>query len=406
MRGETLLWGAALAAIAISGPASAQEILTGMDIRLGVEASKNPYLEQGDTEVTGAVLAEFRPWLRQQSGRTTLDIEGSVQARQYSSRYGFEDNYRASARISHRASERLSLTAGTSISSSVARLDGLDRLGSSPPVGPSLPVNPVSPILPDDYTVFGFRGRTTVADIVLGAQYALDARRSIGLDLDFQDLSYERANTSDFRTYGAQGRFSQVVNETTSIGVIAGYRKTDYRRQLSGDATTLTAMGNVNHRLDTRWTLDASLGASRTKVDATPLAPSGSWTSLSAQASLCRRDDRGNFCVDYRRSPQPSGLGSVRNTDLAGATYYRRLSERDRLSLGGSYSRSSGTTGLSVVEPTVEYLSANASFERDFHQRLTGFVSASASKVWHEGISVEPSINVGAGIVLRLGQRR
>lgn len=402
---RALYWGAALMTIATSGAAGAQDVRTGADIHLGGEVAKNPYLEQGNAEVTAAALVEFRPWLRQENALTTLDIEGSIQARQFTSHYGLEDNYRASMRVGHRASDRLMLTGGAGFSSTESRRGGsFGRFEIDPNlVGP--PLVPIDP-LPDDVTVLGIRGRTTTADAILGANYAIDARRSVSVGVDFRDVSLNHANAVDYRTYGAQTRFNQLIDEATSVGIIFGYREIDYRSALGGDAETISAMGALSHRLDERWSLNASLGASRTSIEAGGGLPSRTWTSLTAQISLCSRDEYGSICIDYQRQPQPSGLGTVRTSDILGLSFSRRLSASDRVSLGASYSRNGGATGFAGAHPSIELVSARAMYTRDFNERLSGFLSASTSRISRADIALEPNVNVGAGIIIRLGQRR
>src|SRR5690606_22219213 len=116
------LWlgGAALAMIA-GGGASAQVLRGGVDVSLSAEAISNPYLEQGDTDPSAAATVEIRPWVSEASELTSFDLRGFVQVREFSRNYDREENYGASASVSHRASERLTVTGNTGISSTASR---------------------------------------------------------------------------------------------------------------------------------------------------------------------------------------------------------------------------------------------------------------------------------------------
>lgn len=397
--------GCAASALAVANAAVAQESRGGVEIRMGAEVAQNPYLESGvGGGASAAVIGEVRPWYRQQSELTTFDLQGLVQARQFSSRFGLEDNYGASARIAHRASERVSVSGRASVTSSASRLGtSFDRLGTNPD-DPALAPLPIDP-LPEDPTLLGERGRTTALSAGAGVNYMIDERHQIATDLDFRDLSFGRVTARDYRSYAAQTRFTRVIDAATGIGVALGYRVTDYESTMIGDADTLTAMGSVTHRFNERLTLDASLGAARTEVEAGGGTPRRTFTSLAAGSSLCSRDSRGGLCVSYQRQPQASALGTVRSSDSLGLSFSRRLSERDNLSMGANYSRS-GTIGGGAGISRIELLRGQATFQRRFTERVSGFLAASAAKTYRPDLAVKPNVNVGAGIAIRLGSRR
>ena len=389
--------------VAASGAASAQELDGGIDVRLSAEAVNNPYLETGDTDVTGAVSAEVRPWLGQQTEVTSFNLAAVVQARQFVEDYDLEDNYGASATLTHRASERVTLTGRADAYSSAARLSSVFP-GLNP--NPDTPVPPLDPGVDDDPTLLGQRGRTIALSAGVGAQYAIDERNSVAIDLDLQDLGFTHANSRDYRTYGIAAQLTQVANPTTTVGATFSLRNTDYAEPTARDARVVVVMGSVSHRLDERWTLEASAGASATRIEAAGPIPRSDSTAIAASMSLCQRQERGTLCLDYGRQPEPTGAGGVRNSDTARLNYNLQWSERNRLAVAASYSRSGRAIGSASVVPAVEFLSVRATLERAFNKRVSGFVTASTTRVYRPDLSVEPNVNVGLGISVLLGRRR
>lgn len=397
--------GNAMLAVAAPGAAWAQNLDAGIDVRLSGEVVSNPYLDQGDAEPTAAVNAEVRPWLRQQTEVTSFNLSAFAQARQFADGQDMEDNYGVSASLSHRASQRVTLTARADVQSAASRLNavfpGLDPNPATPVPEPL----PLDPGLGVDPTLLGTRGRTTTVNGGIGTQYAIDERRSLQIDLDLEDLDFTHANAQDYRTHGVATTLMQVVNATTSVGAALNFRQTDYDSPTVPDARIFLAMGSVSHRLDERWTLEASAGASMTRLEAVGAFARRESTSIAATASLCRREERGSLCVDYERQPQPTGLGQVRNTDTASLSYNREWSVRNRLSVGASYSRSGSAVNVSTPVSETEYLTVRATLERAFNERVSGFVTASTSRVFGSNLAIEPDIDVGLGLHIRLGRQ-
>lgn len=399
--------GNAILAVAAPSVASAQTLVGGIDVSLSGEAVSNPYLEPGSADMTAAVTAEVRPWVSQQTEVTSFNLSAFVQARQFSDDQDREDNYGASAELTHRASERVTLTGRATLRSIASRARGIEFPGLDP--NPQTPVPEPEPLDPGfglDPSLLGTRGRTTQLSGGIGTQYAIDARRSLRIDLDLEDLDFSHANGQDYRTHAVSSSLTQVIDSTTSVGATVNLSLSDYANPSVADARIVTAMGSVSHRLDQRWTLDASAGASVARVEAAGPFPSRESTGISATVSLCRREARGGLCIDYQRQPRPTGLGDVRDSDSANLSYNLAWSARTQIAVGASYTRTGEAVNVAAPDSGTEYVSVRATLDRAFNQRVSGFVTASASRVFQAGQTIEPNINVGLGIRIRLGRRR
>lgn len=387
-----------VSALAIAAPAQAQ-MRGGTDIRVGGEVVANPYLEQGSSDTTASASAMVSPWLRFEDSQTVYTVNGSVEGRLFADRYDFEDNYTARMGVVHRASERVTLNANAGIFSTATSFSSL--LGG---IDPS--TLPDDFDLIDDVTVFGQPARSSAVSVGAGASVVFDQRNQLQISGDFQDNWFSRVGLEDYRRYGTQARFSHVIDQATSVGAVLSYQLSDYRDNATGDAETVTTMGSVVHRLGQYWTLDVSAGASFSRVDATAVTPEIEFTSFSTEASLCGRTERRGICFEYRRSPQPSALGGMRNSDNLDVTFDERLSERDRVALGLGYIRNGRSRSTLAPTPSIDYLTLSGRFSRQFSERLSGFVAGRFSRVSRSDLSVDPSMSVSVGITVNLGQRR
>ncbi len=394
----------ALAALA-AAPAGAQALQGGVDVSVGAEVSSNPYLEQGASDVTASGSARVFPWVQYDNGRTAYTLDGSFEGRAFTSGgYDFEDNYSLNAGISHRASERLTLRARTGIFSTASSFSSLLAGVSGPIDGPPLPTVP-NPIDPgEDVTVLGQLGRNSALLFSAGADMTFDARNQLQVSGDFRDSWSNRPNAEDYRSYGAQSRFMHVLDQSTSIGTDLSYQQTDYQQATAGDARTISTLGSLSHRLGQYWTLDASAGASFTRIDPTPASPELDFTSFSVRANLCSRTERRGLCFEYRRQPEPSAFGGVRNSDNFDFSFDQRVSQRDRLSLGLGFVRSGESRIDPVAFPKIDYLNLRGQFRRQFSNRVSAFVSGTLSRVDRPDVEVDPSVTVGAGITVSLGR--
>lgn len=389
-------------ACAAASSAGAQGLTQQVTVRVGGEVATNPYLESADDGVSVAGTAEVRPRLAYADSITRFDLEAYAQGHAYADKYDFEDNYGASANVSQRMSERLTLSMSGGISSTLAQsFGGFWPTGGGAPV----PGEPSLPQVPGDVTVLGQRGRTTTISARAGAEYALDAYNQLSFDGSYRTMLLTQLGADEYTVTGLQGRYTRVVDERTSVGLIAGYRLSDYKEAGLADARSLSLLGSLSLVLDPSWTLTASGGIERTRIEDTALTAASSKTAFTANASLCRSDSRERFCLDYSRQSEPTSYAGMRSSDIVGLAYSRQLTEQDSVTLGGIYSRNGGfEPGLGGI-PATTLIGVRGGFDHRFNQRLSGYVEASFDRLHRDDLSIEPRARVGAGISYVFGRQ-
>ena len=382
--------------------ALAQTVTQEVAVSVGGSVATNPYLEDDDQGASVGGTVEIRPRLTYDTSVTRFDLEAFAQGTAFVDKYGFEDDYGVSAGVNHRASERLGLRMNAGVSSLAS--PATDSLWS-PDLGGVTPSEPLPPQIPvDDVTVLGQRGRSTSISAGAGAEYIINAQNSVDFEGSYQDVSLTHPGTSDYNTIRFDGRYTRVLSERASVGLIAGYRRFNYDDTLQPDARSITALGSISWRLGEAWSLTASAGAQRTRTDESATAPAFTHTSLTANATLCRSDERERLCLDYSRQAQPTGLAGIRNTDAASLSYNVRVSESDTVSLGGSYSRSSGLGSGVTAFPAMTFAGVRGDFQHRFNSRLSGYAEVSVDRIRRSGLSVDPRVRVGAGVRYLLGR--
>jgi hypothetical protein len=382
-----------------ASPADAQTLTQSVTVRVGGEVVTNPYLEDVDQGASVAGTAEIRPRLSYSDSITQFDLNAFARGSAYADKYDFEDNYGVSANVSQRLSERLRLSMNAGIFSTVSQsYAGLWPVDG----GVVTPGEPSIPQMPDDVTLLGRRGRTTSISAGASAEYTLDAYNQLAFNGSYRTMSLTQVGAAEYDVAELGGRYNRVVDERTSVGLVAGYRVFDYKEAGIADARSASLLGSLSLVLDQAWTLSASGGVERTRLEATPLVAASTNTSLTATASLCRADSREKFCFDYSRQSEPTSYAGIRTSDRVGLSYNRRLSAYDSVTLGGSYSRNGGgfATG-----PGTSLLGVRGSFDHRFGERLSGYVEASYDRPHRRNLSIEPRARVGAGISYVIGRR-
>ncbi len=385
--------------------ASAQGIRGEVEVSAGAAVVDNPYLEADNSGVTAAANIQIQPRLSYDNSVTQVDIVALAQGKAYASSYDFEDNYALSAALRHRVSERMQFRANGGFRSTASR--GIDLLpGNFPIDGPALPETPV-PLPIEDITTFGQRGRTSAFNFGTGVDWTIDARNRLSFDHTFQRSTFDQANTSDYNIYQGEARYTRILTEQTSVGLIAGYQISDFGDPLSPDAGSVLGLASISHRLNAAWSISASAGVNRTRIDASALQPGRFFTTLATRVGVCRRDNREALCVDLRRQPQPAASGNVRNSTLVSANYSYRLSEYDSVTLSGSYSRSSALEDLGrVIDGTTEFISVRGRFNRRISERLTAYAEAGVDRISGFDESIEPRKMIGVGVSYTFGRGR
>lgn len=386
----------------LANPAYAQNVELKLNGSIGLEASRNPYLEVGPASTVASAVAEIRPQMTYETEFGQFNVQGFLQTREYSQTYGNETDYGVQAGVKRRASDQLQLHGGLSYQSTQSRR--ADPFASSVPgaVGqPSLAgVN--------DITVIGLRGRTSIFSINGGLEYKFNNRDSLGLDASYDDLSFTQAGAANYRLARTELGFLRAVNERTSIGVVAGFQQFNFSNPAYGDARTVSTLGNVSHRIGARWKIEVSAGIGWTFKDAAGITPRSTVTSFVARGNLCYLGERERACFDYHRDPQPTAQGGVRGSDRLSLNYSRELSKRDNVTFGASYSRSSSSNVIpsGSIFPEVQFGGGSARYERRLSPRMNAYVEVGVDRVYRSDLNVPTRTSVGAGISFSLGGRR
>lgn len=391
----------------VSTAAGAQETQTGLSVSTGMSVESNPYNEVGNGGAQVAATAELRPSLLTRTETTTIDLSGGAQFRQFFKRYGLEDNYNANAQIASRLSEVATLRSRFGFSYNEGGFGSLGRpaLSAADPTEFPTPQTPILDPALADITILGLRTRTQVLSFGVGGDTKLNSYSRVALDISGVSSRYKDAGFGDYDTIAAELNYSHQLSEFTSVGLIASASRTDYIGARQGDARIASLQASFERRLSASWSLTLSGGLSHTRTKWLPGMPDETFTALTARLRFCRQSQYSQLCISGNRSPEPTALGQVRVSNSLAADYNLRLSERETVSVAGSFSRTSeGRASAGVVaQPAVTFLSGSARYDRRIAERLTGFVSTNISKIKSPFSSDRVNAGVNVGVQMRFG---
>ncbi len=409
-------------ATGMSAAVGAQTSQTGLLVSTGVSAESNPYNGAGGNAGSIAATAELQPQARFRTESATLDLNGLAQFRQFVRRYGLEDNYSGNAQLTSRVSERLTVHASGGASYNQGGYSNYGRAGLSPSVGfggTTLGSTTTDDALPDvsiingsladqiplltDVTVLGLRTRTTSFQAGTGFNAQITGRSQLAADLQIRALRFKTLLLNDYDNASVELRWSRSLNELTSLGIIVSTDLTNYRASRVGDARTKTALLSYDRRFGSRWALSLGAGASFTNINQLAGLPDTRFTALSVRGQFCRQGEYSQVCVSANRSPQPAANGNVRVTNSIAATYSLRLTDRERITLSGSYAQTERGRGTALALPAADFASASARYDRQIGQRMGLFMSGNIAKFYGASSSRSANIGVAAGVQFRLG---
>lgn len=395
------------AAVAFSGIAHA-DTQTGLGLVTGASLETNPYNDVASNDPALALTAEIRPALRIREESTTLDIAGSAQLRQFTKRYGLEDNYTLNLRMFSRLSERVTLRSSGNFSYNLGGFNGLNRpglltdnSGGSTGTTPEIQVPINLPLT--DVTVLGQRTRTKLGQANIGIDAVLSDRSRISASAGARVMRFKSNRFSDYDSVDGSLSYSQSLNERMSIGVSGTVSRTNYIASRVGDALVTSGQATFDYRFDPRFTLSLGAGLSKAKTKQLPGQSDRQYTTLSARGSLCREGDRSRFCISGDRSPQPTANGIVRTSLSVAADYSLKLSDRDRISVSGTYVRTDPARGLIFNDPAVDYVSGSARYDYQIRERMSFFANASYGKLLSSGSSRRANVGLMGGIRFDIG---
>ena len=378
-------------------PAAAQ---TGSDVSVTASTAydSNPFLAFGNDTETASFRLELAPSVYRSDGISSLKVSGRVEHVEYMRRYDSTQNLSANVAASHRISERLDATANFSISSSVSTTDFVGPIGVGDEVGSDdlpLPID-------NDITLLGDRQRRNQAAADATLRYTPSEFDEIRWSSSARANRYGAARLQDSDYASQRLAYSRRINDGFMIGGLVDASISNFRDTRVGDARTLSPQLSVSALLGARLQASGSFGVAFTRTNLAVGRDTS--TTFAGNATLCHKGSLSNFCVNGSRQVLPSAIGGVRKQTSAGATYSLRLSERETVQLGGSYSVASAP--LAGAGGDFESVRGYARYERLLNERTRLFASAGYSDASDDLGARRSNIQGAVGIVFKFGNTR
>jgi len=377
------------------------ETVVAVDASVGGLAASNPYfLEGGDTE-SGAVSASLRPYISVREGPTTAILDGTLNLEHFFDHYGTDESAQVGASIQHHASERTTLTAGASYSTSESAArhfyNGADLTNLQPGEFPDTGVI--------DPTLGNISGRTSRLDVNFGLHQLLTSRSTLDLTAGAGLTRVDSTNGSDYRDTRAGASYTHQIDERTSWVASLDVGYADYFNRRVGDGLFSTALIGVDHKFTESMYGSLKAGISYSSIE---VLPSGKQhvTNWAASADLCDMLASGTVCVTGSRSAEPTSLGGVTMVSTLGVSYQRAFGRDANASLGASYSK----TGMSDESPVLlgrresEVANVTASYSHRIGERISAFITPSFTSRDDEFAPKEENYQVLVGISYHFGR--
>lgn len=394
----------------MSSAAGAQGTQASVSVSTGASVETNPYNTPGVDNASIAATASVSPSIQWTGEQTTAGLSGTANFRQFASDYGLDDSYGLNGNVSTRVSERVSVYSSAGLNSSRGGFNNFARAGLLPgdPLIPN--PDPDVPVIVDpsiiDVSLLGQRMRTTSFNFGLGANAQVAQYSTVSLNVSGQGSRFKQAGFGDFNSISGQASYSHQLSETTSIGISGALSRSDYLGTRVGDAVTRSLSGTFDRRLGEVFTLFISAGYSRTRIDQLLGTPDTTFSSLTGQLRLCKRGERTNLCFAGSRSPEPSANGNVRVNNTFSGDYSLRVSERESISLTGSYARTGRGRGVAAALPGVDFASAGVRYDNRLRNNLTFYAGTNMSKIFQSVGRNGTNFGVNMGLQYSFGVLR
>jgi hypothetical protein len=391
------LFVAGAAAFLSTVPAAAQ---TGSEVAVTASTAydTNPFLAFGGDTETASFRLELAPSVYRSDGISSIRVSGRVEHVEYLRRYDSAQNLSANVAASHRINERLDATANFLISSSVSTTDFVGPIGGGEDLGPDdLPI-PVD----NDITLLGDRQRRNQAAADATLRYTPSEFDEIRWSSSARANRYGSARLQDSDYASQRLAYSRRIDDGFTLGGVVDASVSNFKDSRIGDARTLSPQLSVSAMLGSRLQASGSFGLSFTRTNLAVGRDTS--TTFAGNAALCYKGSLSNFCVNGSRQVLPSAIGGVRKQTSLGTTYSLRLSERETVQLGGSYSMASAP--LAGVGGDFESIRGYARYERLLNERTRLFASAGYSDTSDDIGARRSNIQGALGITFNFGNTR
>lgn len=441
--------GAALSAAVLlpsAARAQRQERLSA-DVSASVGFSNNPFATLGNDTGSALLSVDLAPRYQVLTERSTLTLSADANFQQYLRDYGRNESFSGGIDYQVRASERVTahgrvdvassvlgtfnsfLPTGTGIGPSGTGIGTGTGTGTTTGIGTGIgtgtgsgtgsgsgtgvvPVVPVANLTPiTDIALFGLRNRRNLGRASGDVGIGVSARDTLTVSGYAEVTRYDGLDLGDYQAYSGSAGYSRRVSAQTSVGLRGSASRFDYRTG-NADSQAYSAEATISARLNALLTVDGALGVTFVNSDA---GRSTTSTSLSGSVNLCRRGQLSIMCAQAARQVSPTGLAGSQYVTSLGFNWSRQLSERDNLSLGGTYSKVggngmrlvTGVPGIVQLPLQSEFLGVVAGYDRRLGERLRLVASANYRQLLGGGGAGRPGdIGGQVGVAYRIGDTR
>lgn len=416
MRVNAGLGALAFTLVALPSIASAQSVeRLSADVSATAAYSNNPFSVAGTDTGSPLLTLDFSPRFQILTQRSTITVSANANLQQYLRRYGRNDSYSGAVDYVLRPSERITAHTRLDLSSAVLGAFngyrptfGATDNGTLP--GATIPATSIPATIPfipvTDIGLFGLRSRQNLVRLSGDMSIGFSLRDSLTLSGYAEAARYNTVpQFGDYEAFSASLGYTRQVSDRISIGLRASASSFNYKTPTS-NSRVFPIEVTISGRLSERWNVDGAIGA--TFVDNNAVG-STSKTSLSGNVNLCRRSDLSSLCIQAARQASPTGLVGTQYVTSAGLNWTTRLSEKANLSFSGNYSKvGSDSVGLlpGNIPLQTEFAQAVASYDRRISERLRLIVSGSYRALLNANAGRPKDFGGQIGISYRLGDTR
>jgi len=358
----------------------------------------NPFLSDRENPEVAAFRLQLTPSITRSDGRSSFRASGRVEHIEYLGKYGSLQNFGADLAGRHKINERLEANGGVLFRSDILGTDLTNPLSNDEGVTPDIPIIPGG----NDVTILGQRQRRTQYGADTGLAFTPSERDELRWGIAWRSDRFGATGLSDSDFFSQQLRYSRQVSADLAIGTVVDASIIEFRNSAFGDAQTVTPQALVVLSLSERLKATGSFGIALTRIE----TATGDETTraFAGNLSLCYGGELSNLCLTGARQVLPSAVGGARVQTTGGLSYSLRLSERDRLQLGGNYSTASQP--LAALGNEFESINAFARYERDISERSRLFVSGGYLDTSGENALKATNFQAVVGITIKLGNGR
>ena len=374
---------------------------TYVDLEAGAGYGTNPNLRFGNNTGSGFGRVSVNAVHTRVSARTTTVFSAFAQETFYTSHYNPAFSLDLSGRHSARVSEKLQIFGDVDFA-----YDKGGQLDTRILGVPNVPLPPGS-VLPPELLVPGVdflsvTGRQYRASAHLGAQLALSARDYLTASSGIEHSVFKGAGfDTRYTTIPISVGYDRQISTRTTVGARVSATHTDYDGP--GSVWVITPQATVQTALSDKLTFTGALGLSYASID--DGLSSRHSTGVAADAALCSRGDRDQFCARASINQETATVAGPARSVSVGVDYSRRLDANQtiRFSLDGNRYSSPTSLITSQTFSHATYVRGAADYTRRLGDRWFAGASVAARKITESGPDPKADISGSIFIRYRLG---